>query len=97
MAKTIPQRMCVGCRTMKSKKELIRVVRSPIGEISLDGSGKKPGRGAYICPDPQCLKMARKNKGLEKAFKVKIDDEIWEEINSQLPKAKAEQKIEETL
>ena len=63
MAKTIPQRMCIGCREMKDKKALIRVVKSPEGQISLDSTGKKPGRGAYVCPDPECLKKARKNHG----------------------------------
>ena len=58
----IPMRMCAGCGESRPKKELIRVVRSPIGEISLDATGKKPGRGAYICPRPECLKKARKNK-----------------------------------
>lgn len=90
MAKVIPQRMCVGCREMKSKRELIRVVKSPAGELYLDGTGKKPGRGAYVCPNPSCLKKARKSHGLEKAFKCQISDEIWQAIEAQLPQAKAE-------
>ena len=60
MPKKIPMRQCLGCREMKPKKELIRVVRSPEGEVSLDFKGKKPGRGAYVCPSPECLKKARK-------------------------------------
>ena len=61
-------RMCVGCREMKEKKALLRIVRTPEGQILLDGTGKKSGRGAYVCPDPACLKKARKNRSLERAF-----------------------------
>ena len=63
--KKLPQRQCVGCRERKEKRELIRVVRSPEGGISLDFKGKKPGRGAYLCPDLECLKRARKSRALE--------------------------------
>ena len=66
--KKVPQRQCLGCREMKDKKALIRVVRSPEGEISLDFKGKKPGRGAYVCPDPACLAKVRKSRALERAF-----------------------------
>ena len=72
MPKKIPLRQCLGCREMKPKRELIRVVRSPEGEISLDFHGKKPGRGAYLCPSPDCLKRARKAKALERAFALPI-------------------------
>ena len=68
MPKKIPMRQCVGCREMKEKRQLIRVVRSPEGEVSLDFKGKKPGRGAYLCPDPACLARARKSKARERAF-----------------------------
>ena len=68
MPKKIPMRQCLGCREMKPKGELIRVVRSPEGEISLDFKGKKPGRGAYVCPNQQCLARAKKARGLERAF-----------------------------
>ena len=68
----IPQRQCLGCREMKNKKDLIRVVRSPEGEISLDFKGKKPGRGAYVCPDAGCLAKARKSRALERAFETEI-------------------------
>ena len=68
MPKKIPLRQCVGCREMKPKKELIRVVKSPEGEVSLDFKGKKPGRGAYVCPDAECLRRARKSRALERAF-----------------------------
>ena len=76
MQKKIPMRQCVGCREMRPKKELIRVVKSPEGEISLDFRGKAPGRGAYLCPDPACLKKAIRAKALERAFDVKIPQEV---------------------
>ena len=84
MEKKIPMRQCLGCREMKPKKELIRVVRSPEGEISLDFKGKASGRGAYICPDPQCLKKAVKSKALERAFSAQIPPEIYEKLNEQM-------------
>ena len=75
--KKVPQRQCLGCREMKDKKALIRVVRSPEGEISLDFKGKKPGRGAYVCPDPACLAKVRKSRALERAFESAIPaDEV---------------------
>ena len=80
----IPQRQCVGCRTMKDKKALIRVVRSPEGAVSLDFHGKKPGRGAYVCPDPECLKKARKSRALERAFETEIPQEVYEEMARQM-------------
>ena len=80
----IPQRQCVGCRTMKDKKSLIRVVRSPEGEVSLDFKGKKPGRGAYVCPDPECLKKARKSKALERAFSAALPPEVYEALEGQM-------------
>ena len=80
MQKKIPMRQCVGCREMKSKKELIRVVKSPEGAISLDFRGKAPGRGAYLCPDPACLKRAVKSKALERAFEIPIPQEIYDNL-----------------
>ena len=74
--KKVPQRQCLGCREMKDKKALIRVVRSPEGEISLDFKGKKPGRGAYVCPDPACLAKVRKSRALERAFESAIPAEV---------------------
>lgn len=82
--KHIPQRMCSGCGEMKPKKELVRVVRSKEGEISLDLTGKKAGRGAYVCNDPECLKKARKARRLERAFSAQIPDEIYEEMERQM-------------
>ncbi len=82
--KKIPMRKCTGCGEMKPKKELIRVVRSPEGEVSLDDTGKKPGRGAYLCPNKACLAKARKGKRLERAFEVQIPDAVYEEMNEKL-------------
>lgn len=84
MEKKIPMRQCLGCREMKPKKELIRVVRSPDGEISLDFKGKASGRGAYICPDSACLKKAVKAKALEKAFSMSIPPEIYDKLQEQM-------------
>ena len=75
--KKIPQRQCLGCREMKNKKDLIRVVRSPEGEISLDFKGKKPGRGAYVCPDSACL-------ALERAFETAIPPEVYDQLERQM-------------
>ncbi len=84
MPKKIPMRQCLGCREMKPKRELIRVVRAPEGEISLDFKGKKPGRGAYLCPNPQCLAKARKARALERAFSAQIPDEVYEALAGQM-------------
>lgn len=84
MQKKIPMRQCLGCREMKPKKELIRVVRSPEGEISLDFKGKASGRGAYVCPDPACLKKAIKAKALERAFSAQIPQEVYDKLNEQM-------------
>lgn len=80
MQKKIPMRQCVGCREMKPKKELIRAVKSPEGTISLDFKGKAPGRGAYVCPDPACLKRAIKAKSLERAFETAIPTEVYDAL-----------------
>ena len=82
--KKIPQRQCVGCRTMKDKKALIRVVRTPEGQIVLDATGKKSGRGAYLCPDMACLKKARKSRALERAFSAQIPDVVYEKLNQEM-------------
>lgn len=84
MQKKIPLRQCLGCREMKPKRELIRVVRSPEGEISLDFKGKAAGRGAYVCRDAQCLKKAIKARALEKAFSAQIPSEVYERLNEQM-------------
>ena len=82
--KKIPQRQCVGCREMKEKRDLIRVVRSPEGTISLDFKGKLPGRGAYVCPDPACLAKARKSRALERAFETAIPAEVYDQLERQM-------------
>ena len=82
--KKIPLRKCIGCNTSKDKRELIRVVRNAEGEISIDTTGKKPGRGAYICKDAECLKLAKKGKKLDKAFEVAISDEIYARLEQEL-------------
>lgn len=84
MQKKVPMRQCLGCREMKPKRELIRVVRSPEGEISLDFKGKAPGRGAYICPAPACLKQAIKAKALERAFSTQIPEAVYEKLNEEM-------------
>lgn len=80
----IPLRKCTGCQEMKSKKELIRVVRSPEGEISIDFTGKKSGRGAYICPDAGCLETAIRRKGLERSLDVAISEEVYEALRKEM-------------
>lgn len=82
--KKIPMRMCLGCGENKPKRELIRIVKSPEGEISLDFTGKKSGRGAYICKDTECLKKIQKNKRLSKSFSCKIDDNVYESLEEVL-------------
>ena len=77
--KKIPQRQCVGCRMMKNKKELIRILKTDEG-IIIDDTGKKNGRGAYICPTAQCLKKAIENKGLERSFKMPVDKEVYDNL-----------------
>ena len=80
----IPMRMCVGCREMKEKKELIRVVRSPEGEVSLDPGGKKSGRGAYVCKNADCLKRAVRQKQLERALETRIDEAVYERLSGEI-------------
>ena len=81
--KKIPLRQCVGCGEMKAKKELIRVIKNDEG-VFLDASGRKNGRGAYICADTDCLEKARKSKGLERSLKVAIPDEVYENLQTEL-------------
>ena len=82
--KKIPQRQCLGCNEHKPKKELLRVVRSPEGEISLDFTGKKSGRGAYICRDVRCLKKARKSKRIDRSLECQIPDEVYDLMEREL-------------
>lgn len=78
--KKIPQRKCVGCNEMKDKKSLLRIVRSPEGEISLDLTGKMNGRGAYVCPDKDCITKAVKEKRLERALEKPVSDEVYKKL-----------------
>ena len=84
MQKKVPMRMCVACREMKPKKELLRVVRSPEGEISFDLTGRKPGRGAYVCHSSDCLLRAIKQKQLERTFSSPISDEVRDALQKQI-------------
>ncbi|MDO5135515.1 MAG: YlxR family protein [Eubacteriales bacterium] len=78
-----PMRQCTGCREMKNKKEMIRVIRTAEGEIQLDATGKKNGRGAYLCFSRECLEKARKNRGLERALKVPIPEEVYGKLEKE--------------
>lgn len=80
MAKKIPMRQCVGCREMKNKKDLMRVLKTAENEIILDLTGKANGRGAYLCKDMNCLLQAQKNKGLERSFKMSIPENVYESL-----------------
>ena len=82
--KKIPMCMCVGCREMKPKKELIRVVRQPSGQVMLDRTGKAAGRGAYVCPDSACLEKARKSKVLERTLEASIEPAVYEQLAKEL-------------
>ena len=83
MAKKVPLRQCVGCGEMKDKRQMMRVLRTADGAICLDVTGKKNGRGAYICTQRECLQKARKNKGLERSFKMSISEEIYETLDKE--------------
>ena len=80
----IPMRMCTGCGEMKPKRELVRVVKSPQGEISLDLTGKKPGRGAYVCKNVTCLRAARKARRLERAFSCAISPQVYDQMEEEI-------------
>ncbi|MFT4105078.1 MAG: YlxR family protein [Lacrimispora sp.] len=82
--KKIPLRQCVGCGEMKSKKEMIRVLKTPEEELILDATGRKNGRGAYLCPSMECFKKAVKSKGLERSFKMAIPKEVYETLEKEM-------------
>ena len=84
MQKKIPQRQCMGCRERKNKRELIRVVRSPEGQVSLDFGGKMNGRGAYLCPDPECLKRAIRSKALDQSLEVTIPENVYARLEKEM-------------
>ena len=84
MQKKIPQRQCMGCRERKAKRELIRIVRGTDGNVSLDFGGKMNGRGAYICPDPECLRKVQKSKALDRSLEVTIPAEVYERLAKEM-------------
>ncbi|MEE0111597.1 MAG: YlxR family protein [Oscillospiraceae bacterium] len=84
MQKKIPQRQCMGCRERRAKRELIRVVRSPEGNVSLDFGGKMNGRGAYICPNSECLKKAIRSKALDRSLEVTIPEEVYARLEKEM-------------
>ena len=84
MQKKIPQRQCMGCRERKPKRELIRVVRGTDGSVSLDFGGKAPGRGAYICPNPDCLQKAMKSKSLDRSLEVTIPQDVYARLQKEM-------------
>ena len=90
MNKKVPMRQCVGCGEMRSKREMMRVLRTPEGDIVLDTTGKKNGRGAYLCKDPGCLKKAEKNRGLERSFKIKIPEEVYRNLEREFGESETE-------
>ena len=88
MQKKIPQRQCMGCRERKEKRRMIRVVRTPEGNVNLDFSGKMNGRGAYICPDPECLKKALRSKALDRSLEVTIPEDVYARLEKEMEGAK---------
>ena len=83
----IPMRMCIGCGEMKPKKELVRVVKDKDGNVSMDLTGKKAGRGAYLCPNPECLEKAQKARRLERAFSQQISEELYQNLKKEISHA----------
>ena len=84
--KKVPMRQCVGCAEMKSKKELLRIIKTPEDEVKLDATGRKNGRGAYICASMECLKKAQKSKGLERSLKTAIPADIYQNLEEEMSK-----------
>ena len=82
--KKIPLRLCVGCQEMKLKLDLIRVIKTPEGEVTLDATGRKNGRGAYLCKNEECLKKLRKTKGLERSLKIAIPQEVYDKLEKEM-------------
>lgn len=89
MAKKIPMRMCVGCRSMKEKRSLVRVVRGEDGKAHIDLTGKMNGRGAYVCPDEQCLLKAVKSRALDRALEIFVTQDILAELSEEVKKREA--------
>lgn len=87
----IPMRQCTGCGEMKSKKEMIRVLKTPEDEIVLDTTGRKNGRGAYVCPSIECLDKAIRNHGIERSLKTSVPEEVYEDLKKELSKIEKQQ------
>ena len=81
--RSVPLRKCTGCQEMKDKRQLVRIVKSEDGTFSVDFTGKKPGRGAYICPNIECLEKAQKTKGLERSFKTAVPKDVYEQLREE--------------
>lgn len=90
MAKKVPLRQCVGCGEMKGKRDMMRVLKTAENEICLDITGKKNGRGAYVCKSIECLRKARKNRGLERSFKMSIPNELYDTLEKEFENLEAE-------
>jgi hypothetical protein len=84
MAKKIPLRQCIGCGEMKGKNEMLRVLRTEDNQIIIDSTGRKNGRGAYICHNPECMKKARKSRALDRSFKMAVSDEVYENLTKEI-------------
>lgn len=84
VAKKVPMRQCTGCREMRSKRDMIRVIKTAENEICIDASGRKNGRGAYICPNMDCLKQAMKNRGLERSLKTAIPETVYQQLEEEM-------------
>jgi len=80
----VPMRQCTGCREMKGKKELIRILRTQSGEVVLDATGRQNGRGAYLCRDPECLRKARKSRAIERSLRTPIPDEVYDRLEKEM-------------
>lgn len=88
-ARKIPMRQCIGCREMKSKKEMLRVIKTPEEEVVLDATGRKNGRGAYLCFSEDCLEKAIRSRGLERSLKMKIPDDVYEQLKEEMKEVEA--------
>ena len=84
VAKKVPMRQCTGCREMRSKRDMIRVIKTAENEICIDATGRKHGRGAYICPNMDCLKQAMKNRGLERSLKTAIPETVYQQLEEEM-------------
>jgi hypothetical protein len=84
MAKKIPLRQCIGCGEMKGKREMLRILRTEDEQIILDSTGRKNGRGAYICPNPECMRKARKSRALDRAFKMAVSNDVYDSLTKEI-------------